>query len=149
MTRLDDENKTLKDKINLASIFIASEIKIIPVTVKNEKEQETNQSKKVSKFVLSFTVQNNLNDYPDAEVYIVVIQPNGKVLKSDVWDAFSMETFNGAKISYTRKVRFEYAKGEAKHELFSLNADDYKSGNYTLQIYHNGYLIGQTMKTLL
>ena len=149
MKKLGEENKVLSDKINLASIFVASEVKLIPVALKNDKEQETNQAKKVSKFVISFTVQNNVNDYSNADIYVVIIQPNGKVLKSDVWDAFSMQTFNGAKISYTRKVRFDYAKGEAKHEIFSLNADDYDRGNYTVQIYHNGYLIGQSMKTLL
>jgi hypothetical protein len=79
----------------------------------------------------------------------VVTQPNGKVLKNDVWESFSTETYNGNKISYTRKIRFEYAKGEAKHMVFSLNADEYMKGNYTLQVYHNGYMVGQTTKTLI
>jgi chromosome segregation ATPase len=139
MKKLGDENKALTEKVNLASVFVASEIKLSPVTIKNDKEQETNQAKKVSKLIASFTVQNNVNEYTNADVYIVIIQPNGKVLK----------TYNGNKIPYTRKLRFEYIKGEAKHMIFSLNADDYQKGNYTLQVYHNGYMVGQTVKTLI
>ena len=149
MKKLGDENKILTEKINLASVFVASEVKLLPVTIKNDKEQETNQAKKVSKLIASFTVQNNVNEYANADVYIVIIQPDGKVLKNDVWESFSMETYNGNKIAYTRKLRFEYIKGEAKHMLFSLNADDYQKGNYTLQIYHNGYMVGQVVKILI
>lgn len=148
MQRLGDENKALTEKVNLASVFVASELKISPVTTKNDKEQETNIAKKVTKLIISFTVQNNVNEYANADVYIVVLQPNGKVLKNDVWESFSTETYNGTKISYTRKLRFEYNKGEAKHMVFSLNADEYEKGNYTFQLYHNGYKIGQTVKTL-
>lgn len=148
MQRLGDENKALTEKVNLASVFVASELRISPVTTKNDKEQETNIAKKVTKLIISFTVQNNVNEYANADVYIVVLQPNGKVLKNDVWESFSTETYNGTKISYTRKLRFEYNKGEAKHMVFSLNADEYEKGNYTFQLYHNGYKIGQTVKTL-
>ena len=148
MKRMGDENKALTEKVNLASVFVASELKLLPIALKNDKEQETNVAKKVTKLIVSFTVQNNINEYANADVYIVVVQPDGKVLKNDVWESFSMETFNGNKISYTRKLRFEYNKGEAKHLVFSLNADEYAKGNYTFQLYHNGYMIGQTVKTL-
>jgi FtsZ-binding cell division protein ZapB len=149
MKRIGDENKMLIEKVNLASVFVASEVRLTPVTIKNDKEQETNQAKKVSKFIVSFTVQNNINEYANADVYIVVLQPDGKVLKNDVWESFSMETYNGNKISYTRKLRFEYSKGEARHMIFSLNANEYEKGNYTLQLYHNGYMVGQTVKALI
>ena len=148
MKRMGDENKALTEKVNLASVFVASELKLLPIALKNDKEQETNVAKKVTKLIVSFTVQNNINEYANADVYIVVVQPDGKVLKNDVWESFSMETYNGNKISYTRKLRFEYNKGEAKHLVFSLNADEYAKGNYTFQLYHNGYMIGQTVKTL-
>nr|MBP7109608.1 hypothetical protein [Chitinophagaceae bacterium] len=61
---------------------------------------------------------------------------------------FSIDTRKEGKKSYTRKVRFDYERGENKKLLFSLNADDYMKGNYKLQVYHNGYMIGQTNKVL-
>jgi len=146
--RLGDENKTLTEKINVASIFVASEVKLTPVTVKDQREQETNQAKKTTKFVISFNVQNNISESNEAEVVIVIVKPDGQVLQNSVWDAGSFETRNEGRKNYTLKMKFDYQKGEPKHLLFSLNADKYEKGNYNLQIYHNGVMIGKTTKTL-
>ena len=146
--KLDQENKVLTEKVNLASAFVTSELKLSPVTVKNDKEQETNHSKKASKLVISFTVQNNISDYENADVFVIITQPDGKVLKNeDVWET-TTTLQNGRRLNYTRKVRFEYHKGESRQIIFSLNAEEYLKGTYALQVYHNGYLIGQTIKTL-
>lgn len=146
--QLTKENRSLVEKINKASTFLASDLSLTPVTVKNERERETGFADKTSKLVISFAVQNNITEDNDAEVYVIVTQPDGKVIKNDIWDAYSIDTKNDGKKSFTRKVRFEYAKGESKKLVFSLNADDYMKGNYKLQVYHNGYMIGQTSKAL-
>lgn len=147
--KLGDENKSLTDKMTLASLFVASEIKLSPVMVKNDKEVETTLAKKTSKFIISFTVQNNMTDFDATDVFIIITQPDGKVLTPDVWEsATPMTTHSGDRKNYTRKVRFEYFKGEAKQLTFSINADAYQSGAYSLQLYHKGHKIGQTSKTL-
>jgi len=147
--KLGDENKVLTEKVNLASSFIATGVKLSTVTVKNNKEQETNQSRKVSKLVVSFTVQNNVAEYPTADVYVIITLPNGKILKNeDVWETGPINLQNGDRVNYTRRVRFEYNKGESKSLIFSLDAEEYLPGTYTLQLYHNGYLIAQTQKAL-
>lgn len=150
MKKLGDENKTLTEKVNLASVFVVSEMSLAPVTVKNNKEQETTVAKKTSKLVVSFAVQNNLNDYESSSVYVVVLLPNGKILKNDdVWESSATMTLhNGSKAGFTRKVVFEYQKGETKRLLFSLDGDEFDKGKYTMQIYHNGYLVGQSSKIL-
>ena len=147
--KLGQENKVLTEKVNLASSFIASELKLSPVMVKNDKEQETTQAKKVSKLIISFAVQNNVTDYDNADIFVAITRPDGKILKNeDVWETTTINLQNGSRINYTRRVRFEYHKGESKQLLFSLNADEYLKGTYALQVYHNGYMIGQTIKTL-
>lgn len=147
--KVEQENKVLIEKVNIASSFVASELKLSPVAVKNEREQETYQAKKASKLVISFTVQNNITDYENADVFIVITQPNGKVLRNeDVWETSTATLQNGSRINFTRKIRFEYQKGERKSLIFSLNPEEFLSGTYTLQVYHNGYIIGQSMKTL-
>ncbi len=148
MQQLSQENKVLTEKVKLASVFVVSELKLTPVMVKNDKEVETNLARKASKLVVSFDVQNNLNQYNNTEVFVVITQPDGKVMKNDVWEDFSMETSDGGKISYTRRVKFDYQKGETKHLVFTLSPDDYQDGNYSMQVYHNGYKIGETTKTL-
>ena len=147
--KLDQENKVLIEKVNLASAFVASELKLSPIAVKNDKEQETNLARKASKLVISFALQNNITDYNNADVYIVITQPNGRIMKNDdVWESSTMNLQSGGRINYTRRLRFEYQKGESKKLLFSLNPEEYLQGTYTLQVYHNGYMIGQIMKNL-
>lgn len=145
---LSQENKTLNEKVTLGSAFVVSELRFSPVTVKNHKEQETDQAKKASKFVVSFNVQNNIAEYEVADVYVAITQPNGTVLKNDdVWEP-NTTLKDGNKVNYTRKVRIEYTKGESKPVIFSLNADEYMKGTYNLVVYHNGYPVGKASKTL-
>jgi len=147
--QLAQENKQMNEKLSVASTFVASDINFSPVMVKNDKEQETTIADKTSKLVISFDVSNNIIESPVAEVYVVILQPDGKLLSDDVWESSALITTNtGNKIRFTRKLRFEYQKGQKKELNFSLNAGSYEKGTYQLQLYHNGYLIGQARKTL-
>ena len=145
MQKVSAENRDLTQKINDASVFIASEIKFAAVNVKaDEKESETTLQKKANKFVTSFTVQNHILDLQIAEVVVVVTDPSGKSLNTEIWDAGSFETKSDGRKIYTRKVKFEYNKGEAKHLIFSLEPDSFEKGTYKLSLYHNGIRIGET-----
>jgi peptidoglycan hydrolase CwlO-like protein len=148
MQRLGDENKQLTDKINLAAVFVASELRLNAVAVKGTKEEETNQAKKASKFVLSFLVQNNINEYSNTEVYVIVTGPDGQVLQNPVWESRTMDTKNEGKKDFTLRIRFDYNKGEAKRLLFSLNDEQPQKGTYVMEVYHNGYQIGRTTRIL-
>ena len=145
MEKVSAENKDLAQKINDASIFIASEIKFAAVNVKaDEKESETTQQKKANKFVTSFTVQNNILDLESAEVIVVITDPSGKSLNTEVWDAGSFETKTDGRKIYTLRVKFEYNKGEAKRLIFSLEPNSFEKGTYKLSLYHNGIRIGES-----
>ena len=145
MQKVSAENRELAQKINDASVFIASEIKFAAVNIRpDEKETETTQQKKANKFVTSFKVQNNIVDQPSAEVVVVVSDPSGKSLNTEVWDAGSFETKAEGRKIYTRKVRFEYNKGEAKQLIFSLEPNNFEKGTYKLSLYHNGVRIGES-----
>lgn len=145
MEKISAENKDLTQKINDASVFIASEIKFAAVNVKaDEKESETTQRKKANKFVTSFTVQNNILDLESAEVVVVITDPTGKSLNTEVWDSGSFETKTDGRKIYTRRVKFEYTKGEVKRLIFSLEPDRFEKGTYKLSLYHNGIRIGES-----
>ena len=92
MKRLDEENKQLTEKINVASVFVASELRLASMMVKGTREEETSQAKKVKKFVISFLVQNNISQYNNAEVFVVVTGPDGEVMQSPVWESRTMDT---------------------------------------------------------
>jgi myosin heavy subunit len=139
------ENTELNRKINEASTFMASEIKFTAVNIRSDqKEAETNQVKRADKMVASFTVQNNINDFENAEVVILIRQPSGSILNTEVWDAGSFETRNEGRKGFTRKMKFEYKKGESKKLIFSIQPEYFEKGSYEFLVYHNGVRIGQS-----
>lgn len=146
--KLDEENKDLKEKIIQASVFMASALHFTAIDERDTKEQETAQSKKADKFVASFILQNNLNQYLNAEVFVVVTEPDGRVLQSSTWDSGTFDSKTEGKKSFTRRIKFDYEKGEQKRLIFSLDADSFQKGAYTLQVWHQGILIGETTRTL-
>jgi len=146
--KLEAENKEITQKITKASTFTASKLKLRAISNSGTTEKETTEARKTEKFALSFVVENKAVQYNNTEVYIVVIKPDGKVLQSEqVWESGSFDSPGGRK-NYSLKVRFEYNKGEPKPLTLTLNAENYQKGNYRMQVYHNGTMIGQTIKKL-
>ncbi len=146
--RLSNENEALTEKINLASIFIASELRIEAIEVKGSSEELTSSAKRTDKFVASFIVQNNVSQFSNAELTTVLLKPDGNVLQSTVWDSGSFDTKNDGKKSFTRKIKFDYTRGEQKNLLFTIDTEKCPKGIYTFQVWHNGIMIGQATKTL-
>ena len=146
--RLSMENEALNEKVSLASVFIASEVKIDAVETNGSAQESTSQAKKADKFIASFIVQNRVNNFASVEVTTVLVKPDGQVLQSTVWNSGTFDARNEGKKNYTRKIKFDYEKGEQKHLLFSIDADRCQKGIYTFQVWHNGVMIGKATKTL-
>lgn len=146
--RLSVENEALNEKVKLANVFIASDVKIEAVEVKGSSEENTSQARKADKFVASFIVQNRVNQFSNTEVTTVLIQPDGHVLQSTVWDSGTFDVKNEGRKNFTRKIKFDYEKGEQKYLLFTVDTEKCQKGIYTFQVWHNGIMIGQATKKL-
>lgn len=128
-------------------VFLLSDLRFTAIQINDNREQETNKTDQTEKLTASFKVRNKNIQNNNAEIMLVVLQPNGKVFQNSPWDTGTFETTEGKKI-YTARLRFEYNSGESKQLVFSLAADQFQQGNYTLNIYQNGKLIGRMVKTL-
>jgi predicted nucleic acid-binding Zn-ribbon protein len=146
--KLDEENKTLNEKLAEAGTFITSEMRIQAIHTRGNKEIETSLAKKAEKFVISFFLQNNVSNYENAEIFVVITDPNNEILEFSAWDTGFFETKSEGRKKYTRKTRFAYTKGESYQVVFSLNAPAYVKGNYMMQVYHNGKQVGKTVISL-
>ncbi|UEG50664.1 hypothetical protein LK994_04155 [Ferruginibacter lapsinanis] len=138
----DNSAKAITEKNNSESSFTASDLRL---TASNNNEVEVTEAEQTEKLVGTFVVKNTTT-LNNAELVVVVIQPDGKVLKN-AWESGSFDTNEGKKI-YSRKIRFDYTKGEAKQLKFSLAADSGQKGNYTMLLYNKGKVIGRAIKTI-
>ncbi|HEX6845622.1 MAG TPA: hypothetical protein VF144_01525 [Chitinophagaceae bacterium] len=137
-------NKIQSEKNNTLSIFVASSIRFAAYKVQSDqKEVETTQQEEANLFKSSFTVKNSTGSQ-NAEIIVVISDPSGKSVNPEVWDAGSFQTISEGKKVYTRKLLFDYKKGEAKRLQFDLEPENFEKGVYKISLYHNGIRIGQS-----
>ncbi|MET0637633.1 MAG: hypothetical protein ABWZ25_16510 [Chitinophagaceae bacterium] len=148
ISRLNLENAALLEKISHGSYFIAGETKLSAVSNKGKRNQETATASRADKLIVSFVVQNNINQYNNEEIFIVISKPDKNILQKVEWNSSSFETKKGATQDYTRVIRFDYERGERKEMNFTLVPDEFDKGIYVLQLWHRGMLIGQGSVTL-
>ncbi len=140
--------RQVSENIDVTPGFTASDMHLAALTVNDDDiEKETSEADETEKITGSFIVKSKNNTGSSADVMVVVLQPNGKVLQNSVWESGTFDTPEGKK-AYSHKVHFEYQKGEAKKLLFSLSTDKFEKGNYIFQVYYNGSIIGRLVKTL-
>lgn len=139
------ENKIQSKTSNDLSLFVASGIRFAAYKVQpDQQEIETTQQDEANKFISSFTVKNNSTGYQNAEIIVVISDPSGKSVNPEVWDAGSFQTKTEGRKVYTRKLLFEYNKGETKKLQFALEPENFEKGVYKISLYHNGFRIGQS-----
>ena|SRR5436190_5222456 len=134
-------------KNNPVTILIADNILLSAVTTTDFIDKETSQAETTDKLVGSVTLKNTSNQNNISEVMVVVRQPDGKVLQNSNWETGVFYTKEGKQI-YSKKLRFNNSAGEARKLNFSLEAEKYFPGKYTIEVYYDGSIIGRAVKML-
>ncbi len=140
-----EKQKVPSSSVNNNGIGSAGALHLFAVAVSNNNEQETNTAEDAERIIGTFTVRN-LPAKGNGELLVVVLQPDGKVVKNAVWESGTFESVEGRKI-YSRRLHAETAT-EEKQLNFSLTPDKFLKGDYTMQIWYNGNMIAKMIKTL-
>ncbi|TAL42853.1 MAG: hypothetical protein EPN92_11080 [Chitinophagaceae bacterium] len=140
----------LTKKVDVASTLNASNITITPVNVKkNEKEKITETAKRVDKLVISFDVNNRIAQPGMTDVYVLVTGPDGKLISTEALGSGTFTTREAGDKLYTTKLPVNIETATKKMVEFSFTqATDFSQGNYTIQIYQNGFMIGEGTREL-
>lgn len=115
--------------------------------ITEDSQRETLQALQTGMLQGSFIIKANGPSVPYDEIYVVLQQPDGRVLTQSAWESGSFQTRDGRKL-YSYKLRFDYQQGENKRLNFSIEAEQYQAGTYTMQVYHKGVLLARTTKSL-
>ena len=147
LTATTEVKQSLEKKVDIASTLNASNIVITPINVKKSgKEKVSTTAKRVDKFVVSFDVDNRIIQSGSTDVYVVVLGPDGKAINTGT------ETFTtreeGA-LAFTAKMPVDLETAKKKNVEFAfIPGTNFVQGNYTVQIYQNGFLIGKGTREL-
>jgi hypothetical protein len=143
------EKEELSQTIDVGSTFSASNIQIAAVNEKkNGKEKATSTAKRVDKLVVSFDVENRIARSGPADMYIVVTGPNGQVVTDAGQPSATLTTRTEGDKQFTSKVGLEYEQGTRKQVQFPIRQTDFQTGDYKIEIYHNGFKIGEGVRSL-
>ena len=143
------EKDELASTVDVASTFSASNFQISPIhEKKNGKEKTTSTAKRVDKLVVSFDVENRIAKSGPADMYVIVTAPDGKVISDPSMNSGTFTTRNEGDKTFTSKVTVDYEQGTRKAMSVPIRQNDFQTGDYKIEVYHNGFKIGEGVKTL-
>jgi peptidoglycan hydrolase CwlO-like protein len=137
-------------KVDIASTFNASNISITPINEKkNGREKVTTTAKRVDKLVIGFDVDNRIAQSGSADIYVCITGPDGKPVAVEALGSGTFTTRDEGDKLFTVKVPVEYEAGKKKSVSFAWKQNsDFQRGNYKIEIYHNGFKIGEGTREL-
>lgn len=144
------ENKDLSNKVDVGSTLNATNFQLAAINEKKSgKESVTSKAKKADKFRVSFDVDNRLATTGTKDLYIIVVDPAGKVVKEEGLGSGSVTTREDGDKEFTNKVSVDYEQGKRKNVSFDLKqTEKYTPGTYKVEVYQNGFKIGEGAVTL-
>jgi len=149
---LDSTNvikQSLEKKVDIASTLNASNISITPLKVKNNgKTKVKTVAKRVDKLLVSFDVKNRIIESGMTDLYVVVIGPDGQPVTPNGSTSTFTTREEGEKV-FTAKLPVTLETSKAKNVEFAFApGTHFQQGNYKIQIYQNGFLIGEKTREL-
>ncbi len=140
----------LTKKVDVASTLNASNIAITPVNIKSSgKEKITASAKRVDKLMITFDVNNRIAASGVTDVFVIVTGPDGKPVSTEALGSGTFTTREEGDKLFTVKlpVDIETAKKKAVEFSFVPGAN-FVEGNYKIQVYQNGFMIGEGIREL-
>jgi hypothetical protein len=133
----------------VASTFSASNFQIRPIDERRRgKEKETTKAKRVDKLMISFDVENRIARSGPADMYVIVTAPNGQVISDPSMGSGTVTTRQEGDKPFTFKTSLNYEQGTRKTVQVPLKQDNFQTGNYKIEIYQNGFKIGEGVRSL-
>ena len=135
---LQEEAKSLSDKVTLAAQLDATNIRIEP---RNKRGKATTSVRSAIKFVIDFTIVKNITaDTGERAIYVRITKPDGTVLTKDASRTFKYESTN---LEYSIKKLIEYTGEEQSVTVYWDIEEFLNPGEYTVYLFADGVMIGE------
>lgn len=110
-----------------------------------KKEVVTDRAAKVEEIRVRFTIDKNvLSDAGDKDIFVKIIGPDGAPITSKM----QTTTVDGTETLYTEKKTVDYQNEKMDNVVYCKKQGSYSKGEYTVEVYTEGYKIGTTKLSL-
>lgn len=146
VSTLRTSNKELEDKVTIGSALRAENVRVLAVNKRGkERSNDENEYKgrKTEKIKVAFTLAPNpLTKEEPKDILLRVVDPEGAVL-SDTETGSGVFSFQGKDMQYTYKQSVRYSPNRPIVEMLYTRGQDYKKGKYNIELYAEGFKIGE------
>lgn len=144
VTTVVTKNEELATKVTRAAALKAQNVKVFAVNPKGKvKEDDSYKAKRLDKIKLVYRLLDNpLTKEEPKDVFVRVLDPTGAVV-SDMANGSGTFTVDGNETIYTTKQTVNYNSSGQNVELLYTRGIPYKPGKYTIELYSEGFRIGQ------
>ena len=139
---LQAENLTLEKEVLTKKVELASmlEAKNIVVTTLNANERKTSRLKKIALIKIDFSLSKNITTPTGLKnIFLRITTPDGSVLTKSKQNTFE---FENQQITYSAKKQIEYTGDELPETIYWTVAEVLTVGDYNIDIFVDGNLIG-------
>ena len=143
ISTLSKEKENLDKKVTLAAQLDVTNIRLEP---RNKRGKVAKKVKDIVKLAISFTVVKNITaENGERTIYIRITKPDNDALTKSASNTFSYENRT---LTYSIKKYIEYNGEEQNVNVFWDVEEFLYAGNYRLDIFEGGNLIGSQKFTL-
>lgn len=136
-TELEEKNKDLSGKVELASILRTENLQAIPI---NRRGKENNKINKIEKIKVTFQIKENvLAEKGERDVYIRIAGPDDYILAKSEDDLFE---FQGQEIVYSAKRPIDFMGNNVDVTVYWDNNGALIPGTYEVYVFADGHQIG-------
>ncbi|HXR85168.1 MAG TPA: hypothetical protein VN722_12720 [Hanamia sp.] len=137
--------------IDIGSTLDASNFSIEGIKEKHSgKEKVTSTAKRVDKLSISFTLgANRITPSGPKDIYVCITDPTGKPVQVDALGSGTFTTREGDQKPFTKKIEVNYVQGQKQPVKVEWTQNSkFLTGGYKVEIYNNGFKIGEGVVTL-
>lgn len=143
----ENKNNLIKETNSTLSI---SNYSIKGLVVKSSgREVETTRARRIDKVRVTFDLDKNLNATSEnKELYVSIQKPNGEIGRFKGANSGEITLRSGSNIKYSDRVNINYNNMSGARVKFDWTDYEFPKGEYKIDIYQNGYKVGQNTITL-
>lgn len=135
---LSEERERLVEKVTIASQLEATTVN---VELQNDRGRNVKSVRRLAIIKVDYTIaKNNTAEVGNKTIYMRITTPDDMVLQKQPTDLFQ---FEDSQIAFSARKSFEYTGEEFSDEIYYTVTETLWAGDYRVDLFADGHLIGQ------
>ncbi len=148
INELEENKQELEEKVSIASRLAAEEIGVFAVNARGKEREGTFRARQINNLKVSFKIaRNDVAPIESKTLLLRVLDANGQVY-FDVARGSGTFIKDGKEEFYTASQQVLFDNSNQEVTFLYDKGSEYNSGNHTVEIYTDGYLMGSKSFTV-